>query len=179
MMLALAAAVLLASVTCSGPPKDQPVLAKYDQTTGKLRQLTVNAIKDGKPNITSYMDGTRFVRIEIDADEDGKVDRWEYYGPTQRVDRVGISRADDGKPDVWIIQGSDGSVSRVEVSTNRDGRANRFEFYNRDELTRVEEDTDTDGRIDKWEEYDSGVLVRVSFDTAKSGNPTTTIDYRK
>jgi hypothetical protein len=43
----------------------------------------------------------------------------------------------------------------------------------------VEEDTDTDGRIDKWEEYDSGVLVRVSFDTAKSGNPTTTIDYRK
>jgi hypothetical protein len=82
--------------------------------------LTVNAIKDGKPNITSYMDGTRFVRIEIDADEDGKVDRWEYYGPTQRVDRAGISRANDGKPDVWIIQGSDGSVSRVEVSTNRD-----------------------------------------------------------
>ena len=179
MMLALAAAVLLATIACGGPSNNQPVLAKYDQETGKLSQLTTNAIKDGKPNITSYMDGTKFMRIEIDADEDGKIDRWEYYGTTQQLDRIGISRANDGKPDAWITEGSDGSVSRVDVSTNRDGRANRFEFYNRDELTRVEEDTDTDGRIDKWEEYESGVLVRASFDTAKSGNPTTTIDYRK
>jgi len=179
MRLVLAAAVLLTSVACGPASTDQPVLAKYDQTTGKLSQLTVNSAKDGNPNITSYMDGTKFVRIEIDADEDGKVDRWEYYGPTQRVDRVGISRANDGKPDAWVIQGPDGSASRIEVSTNRDGRVNRTEFYKRDELARVEEDTDADGRVDKWEEYESGVLARVSFDTTKSGNPTTTVDYRK
>jgi len=179
MMLALAAAVLLASVACGRTPGDQPVLAKYDQATGKLSQLTVNAAKDGKPNITSYMDGTKFIRIEIDTDEDGKIDRWEYYGPSQRVDRVGISRSNDGKQDAWIIPGSDGSVARIEVSTNRDGKANRFEFYTRDELTRVEEDTDADGRVDKWEEYESGELIKVSFDHTKSGNPTTTIDYRK
>ena len=178
-MLRLAAAVLFASAACSPAPSDQPVLAKYDQATGKLSQLTVNVERDGKPNVISYMDGTKFVRIEIDADEDGKVDRWEYYGPTQRVDRVGISRANDGKADTWMFQGADGSVSRIEVSTKHDGRVNRTEFYNRDVLTRVEEDTDADGRVDKWEEYESGVLVKVSFDTAKSGNPTTTLDYRK
>ena len=179
MKLALAATALLATLSCSGPPKDQPVLAKYDRATGKLSQVTVNAAKDGKPNITSYMDGTKFVRIEVDADEDGKIDRWEYYGPAQRVDRVGVSRSNDGKQDAWIFRGPDGSVSRIEVSTKHDGRANRFEFYNRDELIRVEEDTDADGRVDKWEEYESGALIRVSFDTAKSGNPTTIIDYRK
>jgi hypothetical protein len=179
MRLGLAAAVLLTSAACSPAPSDPPVLAKYDQATGKLSQLTVNSGKDGKPNVISYMDGTKFVRIEIDADEDGKVDRWEYYGPTQRVDRVGISRANDGNADTWMIQGSDGSVSRIEVSTKHDGRVNRTEFYNRDELTRVEEDTDADGRVDKWEEYESGVLVKVSFDTAKSGHPRTTLDYRK
>ena len=108
MMLALAAAVLLAAVACGGPSNAQPVLATYDQETGKLSQLTANALKDGKPNVTSYMDGTKFVRIEIDADEDGKIDRWEYYGTTQQVDRVGMSRANDGKPDAWIIQGSTG-----------------------------------------------------------------------
>ena len=175
----MAAAVLLTSAACRPAPSNPPVLAKYDQATGKLSQLTVNVAKDGNPNVISYMDGTKFVRIEIDADEDGKVDRWEYYGPTQRVDRVGVSRANDGKEDAWVIQGPDGTVSRIEVSTKHDGRVTRTEFYNREELTRVEEDTDADGRVDKWEEYESGVLVRVSFDTAKSGNPTTTLDYRK
>jgi hypothetical protein len=164
---------------CTSVPPDQRVEAKYDQATGKLSQLTVDAIKDGKPNITSYMDGTKFQRIEIDSNEDGKVDRWEYYGPDQRVERVGLSRANDGKQDAWVVPGADGAVARLEISTRRNGTVSRVEFYEHGALSRAEEDTDADGRIDKWERYESGALVSVSFDTAKSGKPTTTIDYRK
>ena len=47
------------------------------------------------------MDGARVVRIEIDKDEDGKIDRWEYYGPDQKLEKVGFSRANDGKEDAW------------------------------------------------------------------------------
>ncbi len=72
------AAAAVASAVCTAVPQDQRVQASYDAATGKLSQLTVNALKDGKPNITSYMDGTKFLRIEIDSDEDGKTDRWEY-----------------------------------------------------------------------------------------------------
>ena len=33
------------------------------------------------------MDGARIVRVEIDKDEDGKIDRWEYYGPDQKIEK--------------------------------------------------------------------------------------------
>lgn len=169
----------MATTACGASPEEQRVKAEYDKETGKLSQLTVDVAKDGKPNITSHMDGTKFLRIEIDADEDGKVDRWEYYGADQRLERVGFSRANDGKADAWAFRGTDGSVVKVEVSTKRDGKVTRTEFYEKGALSRAEEDTDADGRVDKWELYESGALVSVSFDTKKSGKPTTTIDYRK
>jgi hypothetical protein len=175
-----AAAILaMLSTGCRSTSDEGRVQASYDKTTGKLSQLTVDAVKDGKPNITSYMEGSKFLRIEIDVDEDGKTDRWEYYGSDQKLERVGYSRANDGKQDAWAYQGPDGMVARIEVSTKHNGKPNRTEFYERASLVRAEEDTDSDGRIDKWEEYEAGALVTVSFDTTKSGTPTTIINYRK
>jgi hypothetical protein len=49
--------------------------ASHDKATGKLGRLPVDAAKDGKPDIYSYMSGAKFLRIEIDSDEDGKIDR--------------------------------------------------------------------------------------------------------
>jgi hypothetical protein len=172
------ALVLGGSIGCSRDSHEH-VQATYDKASGKLSQLTVSAATDGKPNTFSYMNGTKFVRIEIDTDEDGKIDRWEYYGEDQRLERVGFSRANDGKVDGWAFQGIDGMVERVEVSTKRDGKPNRTEFYDKGMLTQAEEDTDVDGRIDRWERYEGGALASVAFDTAKSGKPTTTIDYKK
>ena len=100
------------------------------------------------------MDGSMFVRIEVDKNDDGSVDRWEYFSADGTLEKVGISRADDGIAD-------------------------RTEFYNRGELTRVEHDTDGDGLVDKWETYAGGSLAKVSFDVTKSGKPTVTIDYRQ
>ena len=139
----------------------------------------MNGAKDGKPNVISYMDGSKFVRIEIDNDENGSVDRWEYYDADQVLQKVGMSRLNDGIADAWLFQGKDGLPGKVEISTKRDGKANRTEFFAKGELTRAEEDTDADGRVDKWEEYEGGTLAGVSFDMTKSGKPTINIDYRK
>ena len=175
----LVTAVCLGAASCAGPQKDQQVQATYDKETGKLSQLTIDARKDGKPNIYSYMDGTRFVRIEIDKDEDGKIDRWEYYGPDQKLEKIGFSRSNDGKVDAWAYKSADGSVAKVEVSTNRDGKIDRIEFYEKDTLVRAEEDTNGDGRTDKWETYENGTLLTVSFDTKFTGKPDRTVDYRQ
>jgi hypothetical protein len=172
-----AAGAAIALAGCS-PHANSRVEAKYDQTSGLLTQLTIDAKTDGKPNIYSYMDGNKFVRIEIDKDEDGKIDRWEYYGPDQKLQKVGMSRANDGKVDSWAYEGPDGLVSRVEVSTRRNGRINRTEFYARGELMRAEEDTNGDGKVDKWETYAAGSLSSVSFDTTGSGRPNRIIDYQ-
>ena len=102
------------------------------------------------------MDGTKFVRIEIDTDEDGKIDRWEYFGADQKVEKVGSSRLNDGKPDLWAYQAADGTVSRIELSSKRG-----------------------DGRPDKWETYANGALTTVGFDTKHTGTPDRVIDYRK
>jgi hypothetical protein len=158
---------------------DERVQASYDKASGKLNQLTVDASKDGKPNIVSHMDGRKFVRIEIDKDEDGKVDRWEYYGADQKITRIGMSRANDGKADAWMFPAPDGTIGRIEVSTRHDGEANRVEFYEKGKLARAEEDTNRDGRVDKWETYADGALTTVAFDTKRTGTPDTIVDYRK
>jgi hypothetical protein len=175
----LAHASLCALAACAQERSDQTVQATYSAETGKLSQLTVTATKDGNPNITSYMDGNKFLRIEIDRDRDGKIDRWEYYGADQKLERVGYSRSNDGKPDTWAFEDATGSVGKIQISTKRDGKPNRTEFYQKNELVSAEEDTDGDGRTDKWETYIKGSLATVSFDLTRSGKPSTTIDYRK
>ena len=164
---------------CAPQGSRRTVDAVYDKETGKLSRLTVDASKDGNPNITSYMNGNKFLRIEIDQDEDGKVDRWEYYGADQKLEKVGRSTSNDGRPDSWAFQSTPGVLGKVQVSTRRDGTPNRTEFYQNNELLRAEEDADGDGRTDRWETYANGALVTLSLDLTKSGRPTTTIDYRK
>src|SRR5204862_160595 len=65
------------------------ITPEYDKTTGKLQLLKYDANGDGITDTWSYMDGARVVRIEIDKDQDGKIDRWEYYGPNQTLEKVG------------------------------------------------------------------------------------------
>ena len=173
---AVACSVLFAS--CSRTPDSSAVSAKYNPATGKLSQLTVNRNNDDKPNVFSYMDGSKFVRIEIDVDEDGKIDRWEYYSADQKLEKVGLSRSNDGIVDAWLFQGADGTINRIEVSTRRDGQVNRVEFYESGKRARAEEDTNKDGRADRWETYVNGSLATVSFDTAGLGTPNHVIDYR-
>src|SRR5262249_52359557 len=123
------------------------------------------------------MDGARVVRIEIDKDEDGKIDRWEYYGPDQKIEKIGFSRSNDGKEDAWSYNNPDGTIARIEVSTRRDGKVTRTEHYKKDVLVSAEEDTDEDGQIDKWETYDGERLASVAFDTQHRGKPDRRLIY--
>jgi hypothetical protein len=152
----------------------QPV---YDRETGKLTLIKYDSKGDGKPDTFSYMDGAQTVRIEIDEDGDGTIDRWEYYGRDQKLEKVGFSRAHDGKVDAWSYSNADGSVARIEISTARNGRVDRTEYYEHGVLLRAEEDTDGDGKIDKWEEYDSSRLALVAFDTRHRGVPDRRLVY--
>jgi hypothetical protein len=180
LLLAAAQLFVLLHIACGASSSaSRDVQAEYDATTGKLRQLTMDAKKDGKPNVISYMDGARFVRIEIDSDENGSVDRWEYYSPDQNLEKVGLSRLNDGIADTWLFKGPDGQPARIDRATRRDGKVNRSEFYTAGQLTRAEEDTNGDGRLDKWETYQDGALAEVSFDPTNSGKPTITINYRE
>jgi hypothetical protein len=172
----LAFAIAVACAGC-GSSQSSNIQPEYDPKTGRLQLLKYDSNGNGIADTWSYMDGTQVLRIEIDQDEDGKMDRWEYYGAGQKLERIGTSRANDGKEDAWTYSAPDGSTVRIDVSTGRDGKVTRTEYYEQKALVRVEEDSDLDGKMDKWETYDAGRLTSVAYDTLHRGTPDRRLVY--
>lgn len=176
---AIALALVLATAGCGRAQHVEKtgIEPVYHQETGALTMLKHDADMNGTVDSVSYMQGPRIVRIEVDRDQDGQIDRWEHYGPAQTLERVGFSRARDGHEDAWSYADASGRIVRIEIDTRRDGRVSRTEHYEAGALARAEQDTDGDGRTDRWEAYVGGRLTRVSFDTAQAGVPTHTLTY--
>ena len=104
---AVACGVLYAAA-CSNPETERvkrTTQPTYDKETGRLTQLTYDRNKNGVIDTWTDMDGTRPLRSRIDTDEDGKIDRWEYYDDKGGLAKVGFSRRNDGKPDAWAYAG--------------------------------------------------------------------------
>ena len=149
---AVAYIVLLAAlVGCRDARRDAPVQASYDNI-GKLRLLTYDSDGNAKPDTWAYMDGTRILRVEIDKNEDGVIERREYYDARK-------------------------ALEKVEISTTSDGKITRTEFYDAGALARAEEDTNADGNVDRWETYANGLVQSVAFDIDGTGHPTRRLVY--
>jgi hypothetical protein len=175
------AAFLLCVAACSDPEKEQlrkTTVPTYDKTTGRLTQLTFDYNKNGVIDTWTEMDAARPVFTKQDRNEDGKMDRWEYYDSNATLVKVGFSRRDDGKPDAWAYSGADGKVERIEISfTSDDKKIGRWEFYKAAVLERSEEDTNGDGRPDKWETYLDGGVLTAAFDDDHDGRPDRRFSY--
>ena len=166
---------------CSDPERDrlrETIRPTYDKASGRLRELASDADRNGTMDTWTEMDGARPIRSRMDRNEDGRVDRWEYYGEDGRLQKVGFSRKDDGKPDAWAFSGPEGRVERIEISSIADERTiDRREYYDAAGLARAEEDTDADGIADKWETYTGGLLQTASFDENGDGRPDRRLTY--
>ena len=169
---------LICVTPACGPPECTQVEASYDKKTGRLRRLSYDSNKNGTPDSFAYMDEAKVLRVEIDKDEDGRIDLWEYYDADQRLEKVAVSRLTNGQVDEWAYEGPNGTVAKIEMSTRQDGKVQRTEFYERGALAHAEEDTDGNGTVDKWEAYANGVLASVAFDTEGAGRPTRRLVYQ-
>jgi hypothetical protein len=168
----------LFTATCRGEAEgERRIRPEYDSQTGRLKILRYDSDGDDKTDTVSHMDGARVLYIEIDKDEDGLVDRWEYYDANQKLEKIGFSRAGDGKEDAWTYARPDGSIERMDISLARDGKVTRREFYQGEQIVRAEEDGDDDGRMDKWETYEAGRLASVAFDASHRGTPDRRLVY--
>jgi hypothetical protein len=187
-LLALAASL----AGCSAPGRDAAptAIARYDPATGRLERIEFDTTRNGRNDAVGIMDGTRVDRIEVDEDEDGIVDRWEFYDGRRRLEKAGFSRQGNGTMDAIAFYGPGGAVERIEMSTRGDGHFNRVEYYQFESLARVEEDTNVDGRIDKWETFAvdaratpdaparPGSIVTAAFDDSFRGTPERRLVYR-
>lgn len=174
-------ALAICVAACSNPDKErlkQTTQATYDKKTGKLTELTYDRNKNGTIDTWTEMDGTTPLRSKSDLDEDGKLDRWEYYDGKGALTKVGFSRQQDGRPDAWAFSGPDGKVQRVEISsTYDDTKIDRWEHYEGTVLARAEEDANGDGRPDKWETYEGGSVKTASMDENGDGRPDRRLTY--
>jgi len=173
--------VLAGASACAPDPEEERLKtttqATYDKETGRLERLTYDADKNGVIDTWTYMDGTKTLRSEIDRNEDGKVERWEYYGDDGKVEKVALSRGDTGTADMWLYPGADGTVARAELSSREDGVVDRREWYENDIVVRAEEDANGDGKVDKWETYAGGAVASVAFDEDGDGRPDRRLTY--
>jgi hypothetical protein len=155
----------------------------YDPKTGRLSEITYDKNKDGRIDTWVSMDGSRPVSARLDTDEDGTIDRWEYYNQNGLLLRVGESRAKTGQADMYAYMGADGTPARIEFLelsnvTSQEGVVRR-EYLEAGVKVRGEEDTDGDGVMDRWEIFSGGRLRSVEFDDAKKrdGKPTQRLTY--
>ena len=168
----------LSAAACSSERQEarNRIAPEYDKA-GKLSLLRYDSNGDSKVDMWSYMDGAKIVRIDIDLDADGAVDRWEYYGDDQTLEKVGFSRQNDDVQDAWSFGDGSGAITRIEISTRRDGTIGRIEHFENGAMVRAEEDTDGQGGMDKWETYDGARLASVAFDTLGRGTPDRRLTY--
>jgi hypothetical protein len=167
-------------VAACGHSADAPGAAiepVYSRDTGELMLLRHDANRNGVAELESHMRGARIVRIDVDLDEDGCVDRWEHYGADQRLHKVGFSRAHNCREDAWSTADASGAVVRVEIAAHGTDRVTRTEYYEHAALVRAEEDSDADGTTDRWETYERGRLARLAFDTSHAGVATDVLTY--
>jgi hypothetical protein len=169
---------LTAMCSDAPPASSDRISPVYNAMTSRLEVLKYDANGNGTFDTFSHMDGTKVQWIEIDRDEDGKTDRWEYYGPDQKLLKVGLSRRNTGKPDSWVYRDADGTVAKTEYASKDEGPVDRTEFYEHDLLVRVEEDTDGDGKLDRWETYAGGALTSAAYDSRHRGAPDRRLVYR-
>ena len=164
-----ALATLVVTGACSGTPPppaaDQRTQAVYNKETGRLAELLSDRDGDGKKETRAFMDGVRFVRIEIDTNGDDKPDRWEYYTPVPAGVTVPTS------PDGRVM------LERLEEAGNNDGRITRREFFELGVIASAEEDTDSKPGMDKWEYYTKGVMTRLDLDLLGKGYPNRRLVY--
>lgn len=176
-----ACALLVAAAACSTSDQAREahgITPTYDKATGKLAELTYDANGNGRIDTWTSMDGARPVLTRADRNEDGRIDRWEYYGADGRLLKVGFSRKDNGVPDAWAFSGADGHVARLETSTAADERKiDRREYFDATGLIRAEEDANGDGVPDKWETYQAGALTTAAFDENGDGKPDRRLSY--
>jgi len=172
---------LTLTCACGRTSEQKAIEPVYDKQTGRLELLKFDANGNGKTDTLSYMDGSRILRIEIDKDEDGKPERWEYYDDEQKLVKVGFSRSGAGKEDAWSFAAPDGTPARIEIATMADGKVRRTEYYEKGAIARAEEDSDGDDVIDKWETYDNAGpesrLASVAFDLHHRGSPDRRLTY--
>ena len=142
--------------------------------------IETDADENKLPESISFYTAGGLAQKDTDADQDGRVDRREYFDASGRL--IKSEETVDGAAGfnlAWFYDGA-GNPARAEKDGNSDGRPDIWYYYNDGRLSSVREDANHDGRPDLWEEYDaSETIIRQSKDLNGDRTPDVTKEFKK
>lgn len=151
----------------------------YDMVTHAMIRDVLDRNQDGVSDRIITYEGFGGARTEeTDTDFDGRVDRWDTFGPEGQ--RLRSATASNGmRPDRVATYDRAGLLSRVEVDADLDGQFELTRVYQAGELTEIRIDSDGNGRIDRVQDFRKGYLSREDFDTDEDGAPNLRLTFNE
>lgn len=93
------------------------------------------------------LDAKGLVKSGFSLRGNGVIDAWAYRDAQGRLHKIEVSRQQNGKVDRWEYYAGD-QLERVELDEDRDGRVDRWQTYEGGILIRETRDQDGDGQPD-------------------------------
>jgi len=154
----------------------------YDQKTGAIVRIEQDADFDGRMDTWTRYEAGLVVEVDRDTDGDGKIDEWQYYGRDGRMARREVDRNADGIRDAFYLY-EGGVLVEERHDGNSDGKIDRIVHYKDRKVSSTEEDLDHDGRMDTWTYFEvvggRAQVSRVERDTNGDGKPDTFETYEQ
>jgi hypothetical protein len=147
-------------------------ITRWHNRPGWTLVLESDVNLDGHPETRSFFKGALLKIREMDNNNDGKIDRRNFYNDKGKIIKVEKDENSTGKINItWYYNDQEEAV-RAEKDDNGDGNIELWFHYNNGFVTMVEEDRNLDGKADLWEIYDeSEVLVQTKKDLDYDGIP--------
>lgn len=144
----------------------------------ELIRLTLDADRDGTPEIVRYLDRRtgEWIRQDEDRNYDGRMDAFLRFEGGQLVERT-LDNNDDGRLDIFETYTA-GLMATRALDRDHDGVVDAHYTYQGRYLARERHDANNDGEIDLVIQYRAGRRVSSEEDTDRDGRTDTWIRYR-
>jgi len=123
---------------------------------GLLKSRRIESEQSGLPKrIETYTAG-KLTSVEIDENDDGLIDVWNFYDSTQRLEKEERDRNFDGQIETWTrFDPETGSIHTVFEDRDEDGEIDLWNFYEAGHVTLRGEDKENKGRATQLTLYDA------------------------
>ena len=143
---------------------------------GKVIKLCIDSNADGIMDRFQYYENEFLVRVEGDGNHNGRIDTWDYLKGGKRIRHERDSN-ESGQVDQIVIFDDEERPFKMMRDSDGDGRFDRWGAFEKGRLVSSTKDTDGDGRVNVWESYQDGKPKEKRVDDDGDGSVEMMVFY--
>ena len=129
---------------------------------GKVLKLEIDSNNDGVMDRFQYYQNGALVRIESDLDNDQQIDAWDYFNKEKRIRHEGANSLGNVNQVVFFDEKE--SPLRIEKDSTGDGKFDTVYNYKDGTIFSLTKDTDQDEKVNIWQTFQAGKPVERKVD---------------